>query len=217
MIDIQAFIKEFLQKLQGTFKDRVWFVGLQGSYGRGEATDTSDIDMVVILEDLTPSDIMLYGQMLDTLPAREHLCGFFAGKNELLHWDAADLFQLYHDTTPIIGSLDALLPLLDAEAACRAVKIGACNIFHSCVHNMLYEKSAEILRGLYKSACFVVQAMVYLQTGNYYKKQIDLSSAAAPKERVIVDTYLALKKGAAVDLDAHSQQILVWVQGVIDA
>ena len=217
MIDIRTFITKFLQKLQVTFADRVWFVGLQGSYGRGEATDTSDIDLVVILDDLSPSDVTVYGQMLDTLPARERICGFFAGKQELLHWDAADLFQLYHDTAPIIGSLDALLPLLDADAACRAVKIGACNIFHSCVHNMLHEKSEEILRGLYKAACFVVQALVYLQTGKYYKKQTDLSAAAAPRERAIVDAYLALKKGAAVDLDAHSQQILVWVQGVIAA
>ena len=43
----------------------------------------------------------------------------------------------------------------DESAVNRAIKIGACNIFHGCVHNMLHEKSEDILRGLYKSAAFV--------------------------------------------------------------
>ena len=47
MIDITAWMKEFLQTLNETFANRVWFVGLQGSYGRGEATETSDIDVVI--------------------------------------------------------------------------------------------------------------------------------------------------------------------------
>ena len=52
MIDITTWMKNFLQTLNETFGNRVWFVGLQGSYGRGEATETSDIDMVVILDNL---------------------------------------------------------------------------------------------------------------------------------------------------------------------
>ena len=52
MIDITAWMQTFLQILNETFRDRVWFVGLQGSYGRGEATETSDIDIVVILDKL---------------------------------------------------------------------------------------------------------------------------------------------------------------------
>ena len=40
-------MSEFLQRLNKSFRDRVWFVGLQGSYGRGEATETSDIDITV--------------------------------------------------------------------------------------------------------------------------------------------------------------------------
>ena len=43
MIEITVWMKEFLQTLNETFANRVWFVGLQGSYGRGEATETSDI------------------------------------------------------------------------------------------------------------------------------------------------------------------------------
>ena len=53
MIDISAWLDGFLKALNENFEKRVWFVGLQGSYGRGEATDTSDIDIVVVLDELS--------------------------------------------------------------------------------------------------------------------------------------------------------------------
>ena len=56
MIDITIWMQSFLETLNETFKNRVWFVGLQGSYGRGEATETSDIDVVVILDELSAAD-----------------------------------------------------------------------------------------------------------------------------------------------------------------
>ena len=210
MIDITAWMKNFLKSLNETFANRVWFVGLQGSYARGEATETSDIDVVVILDALSAEDIQTYNNMLDTLPHRDLICGFLSGKDEILNWDPSDLFQFYHDTTPIKGSLDAVLPLLDSEAVERAIKIGACNIYHACVHNMLHEKSEDVLRGLYKSACFVVQAVVFRQTGNYVKHQNDLPRIASPDEQTIVETFLKLKNDEAVSFDTMSEILFAW-------
>ena len=156
MIDITAWMEDFLQALNETFANRVWFVGLQGSYGRGEASDKSDIDVVVILNELSSADIKVYNAMLDTLSHRELICGFLSGKKEIMNWEPSDLFQFCYDTTPIKGSLDEVMAIVDDSAVNRAIKIGACNIYHSCVHNMLHEKSDDILRGLYKSASFVV-------------------------------------------------------------
>ena len=210
MIDITVWMDGFMKSLNENFENRVWFVGLQGSYARGEATETSDIDVVVILDALSAEDIQTYHNMLDTLPHRDLICGFLSGKDEILNWDSSDLFQFYHDTTPIKGSLDAVLPLLDGEAVERAIKIGACNIYHGCVHNMLHEKSEDVLRGLYKTACFVVQAIVFRQTGNYVKHQNDLLLVASPDERTIVDTFLKLKSGETVSFDAMSEVLFTW-------
>ena len=138
MIDIKTWMDNFLEKLDVAFGSRVWFIGLQGSYGRGEATETSDIDVVVVLDELSVEDIQTYNNLLDTLPNRDLICGFLSGKTELFHWEPSDLFQFYFDTTPIKGSLDELKNMIDETAVNRAIKIGACNIFHGCVHNMLY-------------------------------------------------------------------------------
>ena len=210
MVDIKSWLEEFLQKLNETFKSRVWFVGLQGSYGRGEATETSDIDVVVILNELTVSDIQTYNDMLDTLPHRELICGFVSGKDEILNWEPADLFQFYHDTTPIKGSLDELLPKIDSVAVDRAIKIGACNIYHGCVHNMLHTKNDDILKGLYKAASFVVQAIVFKQTGDYIKYQNQLLQESFPEERIVLETFLRYKNGDAVDFATASAILFEW-------
>ncbi len=210
MIDIDAWMHNFLQSLNVTFANRVWFVGLQGSYGRGEATETSDIDIVVILDELSAMDIQTYNTMLNTLPHRELVCGFLSGKDEILNWEPSDLFQFCHDTTPIKGSLDEVMPLIDESAVTRAIKIGACNIFHGCVHNMLHEKSEDNLRGLYKSASFVVQAIAFKQTGNYISHQKELLQVVSSNEQVIIETFMNLKNGGTVDFNLMSETLFAW-------
>lgn len=212
MIDINNWINRFLKVLTNTFGERVWFVGLQGSYSRGEATETSDIDIVVILDELSSSDIQTYNAMLDSLPHRELICGFVSGKNELLDWEPSDLFQFCHDTTPIKGSLEDVVAVVDENAVNRTIKIGACNIYHGCVHNMVHEKSADILKGLYKSASFVVQAIAFKQTGKYVKHQSELRDVVSTDERVIVDTFLILKNGGTVDFNSMSEALFAWAK-----
>ncbi len=212
MVDMTAWMNDFLQKLNHKFENRVWFVGLQGSYGRGEATETSDIDIVVILDELSAEDIQAYNAMLDTLSNRELICGFLSGKDDLMNWEPSDLFQFCHDTTPIKGSLDEVMALVDGSAVNRAIKIGACNIFHGCVHNMLHEKSEDMLRGLYKSASFVVQAIVFQQTGTYMKHQEELLAAAMPNEKAIINTFLSLKKGDTADFVPMSNALFTWAK-----
>ena len=212
MIDITVWMQNFLQTLNKTFENRVWFVGLQGSYGRGEATETSDIDVVVILDELSTKDIQTYNDMLDTLPHRKLICGFLSGKNEIMNWEPSDLFQFCNDTTPIKGTLDEVFALIDENAINRAIKIGACNIFHGCVHNMLHEKSEDILRSLYKSASFVVQAIVFKQTRKYIKHQEELLKVASSDELMIVENFMNLKNGGTVDFSLMSETLFDWAK-----
>lgn len=215
MIEISTWTEKFVQALEGTFGDRVRFAGLQGSYGRGEATETSDIDLVVILDELTAEDIRTYNKMLDALPNRELICGFLSGKREILNWEPSDLFQFYYDTKPIKGNLDELLEHIDDAAVERAVKMGVCNIYHACVHNMLYEKDAEMLRALYKSASFTIQAICFKESGEYVIKQRDLLNRVSEGEQQIVQTFLHLKGGGAVDFDKMSETLFNWAKSHI--
>lgn len=210
MINISLWTDEFLKALADVFGDRLWFVGLQGSYARGEATESSDIDLVVILDELSPADIYTYNSMLDTLPDRELVCGFLSGKEELLNWEPSDLFQFYYDTKPLKGSLDGLLSLIDDASVSRAIKAGVCNIYHGCVHNMLYEKSEDVLRGLYKSASFVIQAVCFKESGKYVSRLSDLTGAVSADDRIIIEIFMKLKKGGEVNLREMSDILYNW-------
>ena len=215
MIDIKLWMQRFTELLKETFGERMYFVGLQGSYGRSEATESSDIDVVVILDKLTVGDIKTYGEMIDTLPNRELICGFLSGKDEIINWEPSDLFQFYYDTTPIVGNLDELLIRIDKGAVDRSIKIGACNIYHGCVHNMLYEKSDDIVCGLYKSASFVIQAIVFRDTGNYIKHQKNLFGVVNNETKEILNNFITLKNGATVEFDKMSERLFNWVSKLI--
>ena len=203
--NINQWIKTYAETVQQQFGGRVWFIGLQGSYGRGEATSTSDIDVVLILDTLTVQDLKLYGELLDTLPNREKVCGFVSGKAELEAWEKSDLFQFCNDTTPIVGSLVHLMNEISEADVKRSIKISACNIYHACVHNLLHEKSVEMLKSLYKSAVFVCQEIVYLRTGVFEKKQANLSQFLMPGDRLVVNTRLKLNSVNALSDDEFTR------------
>ncbi len=217
-LNIGDWMKEYLCKLQSLFGSRLQFVGLQGSYSRGEATDKSDIDMVVILDRADPEDLKAYSDMLDLLPNRHLVCGFISGKQELIHWERSDLFQFYYDTTPILGSIDFLKPLIKKEDVRRAARIGACNIYHLCGHNMVHEKDSKILLDLYKSAAFSVQAICFIQTGKYIKQKAELIPVLQSPEHEIIQTCIALKKQpdlAQTEFDRLSELLFKWASGLI--
>jgi hypothetical protein len=217
-IDIHTWMKGYLDELQLLFGSRLIFVGLQGSYNRGEATDTSDIDVVVTLDYATPEDLKAYSAMLDALPNREKVCGFISGRQELINWERSDLFQFYQDTTPVFGSIDFLLPLFGKEDIHRAIRIGACNLYHLCGHNMVHEKDAEILKALYKSAAFTVQAIYYDQAGTYIRRKTELIPLLQPEEREILQTGMLLKTQpdrARTEFERLSGLLFHWAAGLI--
>lgn len=212
MINISIWLDEFLNKLKTDFGDRVCLFGLQGSYARGEATDTSDIDIVLILDEITAEDIKKYNQMLDTLPHRELVCGFVSGKGEILNWEPSDLLSLFYDTKPLVGSFDEFMYLIDNEAVDRAIKIGACNIYHGCVHNMLFDKNEKILKSLYKCATFIIRAIVFKQSGKYIGSVSDLLLVADSAEQMILNAYLELKNGFETDFEKFSELLFGWTR-----
>ena len=57
---IESWMKHYQKQVGKEFGNRIWFIGLQGSYGRGEATEKSDIDVVFILDHMSIEDLQRY-------------------------------------------------------------------------------------------------------------------------------------------------------------
>lgn len=102
-LDEKAWMAQFCQAVKDEFGGRIVCIGLQGSRGRGEEREDSDIDMVVVLDRVELEDLDRYRRVVANLPCRELLCGFVSGKEELLAWEPGDLFQFYQRHSPCCG------------------------------------------------------------------------------------------------------------------
>jgi predicted nucleotidyltransferase len=211
--NIDSWMNEYLANMKDLFGSNLLFVGIQGSYGRNEATENSDIDAVAILNTVTIDDLKSYSAMLDSLPSRDKACGFISSRDDLINWERSELFQFYYDTTQIYGSLDFILPLISKEDIDRAIRIGACNIHHLCTHNIVHEKSIPILKSICKSASFTIQAIHYSNTGKYLKRKSELINLISLKEQQILKIFTQLSESSDISSDEFylfSSVLLEW-------
>ena len=217
-MEITMWMEAFSKVMEEAFGQRLKFLGLQGSQARGEAGPDSDIDTVVILDRLLPEDLQRFRSAVAALPHREKLCGFLSGAAELAAWDRGELFQFVMDTVPMCGDLSSIAPPVGSEDARRAVHTGSCTIYHACCHNLLYERSTELLAGLYKMAGFVLRAKVMADNGVRCMKTADLTPWTAGEDREILEKVMALGSGGALlekDLTSWGEKLLMWAQGLI--
>ena len=81
---------------------------------------------------------------------------------------------------------------------------------------MLYEKSEEILKGLYKAASYTVQAILYKENKRYFSKCKDMCKFASPSERQIINTFWDLKNGGKIEFVSMSEALFTWAQSKIN-
>ena len=79
MIDIRAYMRELVGTLKTVFENRLLYVGLQGSYLRDEATEKSDIDVMVVIDEMKPNDLKEYKKVLKEIGNYDKSCGFICG------------------------------------------------------------------------------------------------------------------------------------------
>lgn len=212
---MQQWFQQFTEKMKDTFGSRIVLIGIQGSYGRGEQTERSDIDVVLILDSFTYADFKIYDAVISEMTLREKLCGFVSGKEELLHWDKADLFQLYHDTTPLYGEIEWIGELIEKSDIQRAIHQGACNIYHMCVHNAIHEKSETLLRPILKSAVFLLQAKYYDETGKYISRKSDMASIFKNTDLEILKLSMEKENNTQIVFEEQSKQLMCWASRLI--
>lgn len=182
---LEDWLNELVAKLQNNFDNRILFIGYQGSYRRGEATPNSDVDMVVILDELNIEDLNNYRAIVKTMSYPEKTCGFICGKKEIISWPQGDVFQLLNDTQAFYGDLASLIPEIPLEAVEMSVRNNSANLYHMACHSYLYDEyRAQILIDLYKMTFFILQANHYIHTGKYIdnKKELTLNLTGVNKE-----------------------------------
>lgn len=214
MFDINVWLDIVIKKLQKEFEQRLLFVGLQGSYNRGEATQNSDIDLVVILENLSFEDLKRYRSIIDSMPDKDKSCGFISGREELQNWSKSDLFQFFYDTKSLIGNLQDLIQAPTIEDATQAVKISSENLYHTSVHSFIHSNNrAEDLKNLYKGVFFVLQAKYFIETKKYIPTKIELSELLNGIDRDILNICINrnnINDNEPIELENLYKMLIQW-------
>lgn len=192
LIDIETWLPAFADRLNAAFPGRMRFIGLQGSYRRGEATEKSDIDIVAVLDEVHVDDLEIYREQVRAMPDGNRACGFLCGAAELRAWPKFDLLQLALDTRGCYGSLDGLLPAFTDADTDEAVRIGASGLYHMAVHSFLYEADpAAALPALGKAAYFLLRLKAYRESGRYYPSKAELRPCLDGRDASVLELCLA--------------------------
>ena len=69
MFELNGYLHDLISCCRASFGDRLLYVGLQGSYLRGEAHEGSDIDVMVILDRFSVGD-MVHFAVFDKICSR---------------------------------------------------------------------------------------------------------------------------------------------------
>lgn len=198
MVTIENWMNELTQKLTEKFGPRLLFLGLQGSYGRGEANEDSDIDVVTVLDRVELADLDAYRDIVRRMPEGEKACGFLCGAAELKCWPKYDLCQLARDARAFHGGLEPLLPPLSRVDLAEAVSIGASGLYHAACHTYLYGAREEwpgFLKEACKGAFFVLRSLYELRTGETVRAKKDLLPRISGEEREILACILSADEG----------------------
>lgn len=172
----------FLKRLKSEFRDELLFLGLQGSYRRHEETPKSDIDVVVIFENIDLPVLKRYKLIMLGMPHADKVCGFVCGKEEIMNWPKFELFQFERDTRSYLGDLFDLTEPPDIEDIIVGTAKDASALYHECIHNYLHMPPYELSESIpaeIKKAMFILYLTAYLETGVYAADKTELRDLLA--------------------------------------
>ena len=212
MFDINDYVQKLISQCKDAFGERLRYVGYMGSYLRGEANENSDIDVMVVIDNITISDMNTYRDILKALGKYDKSCGFICGKDEMKGWSPLEVCQLINTTKDVYGKLEPLLSPFTREDEINYVKFCLGNLYHELCHRFVHssrEKNIEKFRGTCKFFFFLIQNLHYLETGNFILKKADLKNAVSEADRRVLE-FAALPD--SFDFDAALEELFVWCQ-----
>ena len=212
IFDLNKYLDNLILNCRAAFGERLLYVGLQGSYLRGEAGESSDVDVMVILDRFSVRDMDLYREILKKIGFYEKSCGFICGKEEMRRWNPLEVCQLRHTTKDLVGVLTDYLPAATREDEVNYVRLSLGNLYHELCHRYIHkdrEKNVAAFRRACKGVFFLIQNLHYLETGRFILTKKELKEAVSEEDRRVLEL-AELPDG--FDLDRAFFNLFAWCQ-----
>ena len=190
MFDLDKYLADLILNCRSAFGERLLYIGLQGSWLRGEAHENSDIDIMVILDGLSVRDMDTYRGILKGIGFYEKSCGFICGKDEMKRSNPLEVCQLCHTTKDLVGVLTDYLPPATREDEINYVNLSLGNLYHELCHRYIHanrDKNAAKFRGTCKSVFYLIQNLHFLESGHFILSRKELNEAVPEEDRIVLE------------------------------
>ena len=215
MYNAEDYMNRLIEALKDAFGKRLIYVGLQGSYLRGEATENSDIDPMVVIDQLSRSDLDIYRAIIAQLPDPANSCGFLCGRQELAHWNALEMSHLLHCTRDIYGTLADLIPAYDERDIRSFIQMSIGNLYHELCHRYVHrsdERNRAALPVTCKGVFFILQNLHHLRTGVFCATKQQLLSQLEGTDLAVMKLCVELPGAKTYDFASAFETLFGWCQ-----
>ena len=212
MFDLDKYLADLIMNCRSAFGERLLYMGLQGSYLRGETHENSDIDVMVIIDRFSVRDMDTYRGILKKIGFYEKSCGFICGKEEMKRWTPLEVCQLCHTTKDLLGVLTDYLPTAVREDEINYVKLSLGNLYHELCHRYIHanrDKNTAKFRGTCKSVFYLIQNLHFLESGHFILSRKDLKEAATEEDRIVLEM---AELPDVYDFDQAFSVLFAWCQ-----
>lgn len=218
MFRIDEYIYELINTLKNAFGERLVYIGLQGSYLRNEETESSDIDIMAVIDNLSATDLKTYQNALVLVGNFDKSCGFICGKVDLENWNPLEICHLLNTTKDYYGKLKDLVPQYTIEDERNYVKLSLNNLFHEICHRYIHadrEYNISRLPVTCKSVFFIMQHLYYLSTGNFVPTKRELLECVQDEDKTVLELSISLQNCADYDFDKAFSILFNWCQNAL--
>ena len=215
MIDSESYIQQLIELLIKQFGKRMLYVGLQGSYLRGEANQNSDIDIMVIIDALTVSDLESYRRIICSMDHAEKSCGFICSKDDLINWNSLEICNLLHTTKDYFGVLREFIPEYTEDDIRIFVKLSVNNLYHELCHRYIhaeYDINYFQLPATYKGVFFILQNLYFLKHNEFVGTKAELMMQLQGKDREVLKHAIDLANATEYDFKESFELLFSWCQ-----
>lgn len=218
MIDVESYIQQLITLLTQQYGSRLLYVGLQGSYLREEATDDSDLDIMVVIDKLSVADLDRYRAIIQTMAHYDKSCGFICSKSDLASWNSLEIFSLLNSTKDYLGILRELVPPFTKDDIKHYIKVTTNNLYHEICHRYIHadqNKNINALPDSYKTVFFILQNLYYLWNGEYIQTKPALLNKLTGIHRTVLERSIELKNNNPYNFTESFHLLFTWCQEVI--
>ena len=213
MFSVEEYLHKLIISLKNAFGDRLLYVGLQGSYLREEATENSDLDIMVIINNLSVHDLTSYRDIITQMEHYEKSCGFICGMDEFSNWNPPELCHILHSTKDYYGKLSLLIPKYSEEDIINFIKVSLGNMYHEICHRYLHAdrmKNYQKLPMTYKNVFFILQNIYYLKTGVFCPTKKELLCLLDETDKKIMEMSLEINSNETYNFEQAFELLFLW-------